>query len=422
MKRLLARVPRIQFGEPKSGSVNANPVTTYYLIIVSALLLTIFGLVMGFSASAVARIASEQSPYVAFGRQLVIIAGSVVIAAVAHLLPQRWWYHLALPLFLLALVAQSLVLTPLGVNVGGNRNWIVLPLIGQAQPSEFLKLAIILALARIVAREGARIRDFKQMFVTAGIPIALGIGAVMLGWDMGTAMVLAIACFGALWVAGLPGKWFVGLTLLSIPLLAFLVAKNPTRIRRVLSILPGNGVARDLSAPEQIDHAMWAFGSGGLMGVGPGASREKWNYLQEAHTDFILAILGEEFGLLGTLTVLACLGMLVWAMVRLAMSTSSAFVAVVTGGVATWIGVQAIINIMSVTGIGPVVGVPLPLVSYGGSSFLFTAVAIGVVAGFARAEAGMWVFGAHRADGLAPGYAIRKRSAERVSASRKVHL
>ena len=153
--------------------------------------------------------------------------------------------------------------------------------------------------------------------------------------------------------------------------------------------MPWNRPALNLSAPEQIDHALWALGSGGLTGLGPGASREKWNYLQAAHTDFILAIIGEEFGLLGSLTVITCLCLMIWGMLRLIRTTNSFFAAIITGGVATWIGIQAFINIASVTGMGPVIGVPLPLVSYGGSSYLFTVSAIAVVAACARENAGM---------------------------------
>lgn len=130
-----------------------------------------------------------------------------------------------------------------------------------------------------------------------------------------------------------------------------------------------------------------------MTGLGPGASREKWNYLQAAHTDFIFAIVGEEFGLLGALAVLVCLGLLVWGMIRVARESTDLFVIIASSGVATWIGVQTIINVLSVTGMGPVIGVPLPLVSYGGSSFLFTITAVAVVASFARARAGMWMIG-----------------------------
>ncbi|MDO4258733.1 MAG: FtsW/RodA/SpoVE family cell cycle protein [Actinomycetaceae bacterium] len=415
------RLPRIELPAAMDGKVEHDPVVTYYLIVVPALVLTTFGLVMGFSASAVTNIAAGNSPYLAFVRQLFIVIVSLVLALIVHFGPHKWWYKHAPAAFLASLALQSLVLTPLGVNVGGNTNWIAIPGLPQMQPSELIKLTLILLLARMLARPGARREDWKQMGVTVGIPIAVGIGAVLLGKDMGTAMVVAVAALAALWVAGLPGRWFLGLIAFAVPVGAFLVASNPTRLRRILAVLPWNGEERDLSSPEQIDHALWALGSGGISGLGPGASREKWNYLQEGHTDFILAILGEEFGLLGTLTVLLCLGLLSWSMVRVALSATNDFVAISAAGIAAWIGAQGIINITSVTGLGPVIGVPLPLVSYGGSSFLFTAFAIAVVASFARAEAGMWTFGSpdESSAGRDPRVAPRKRRPGRRQARSK---
>ncbi|QWW20699.1 FtsW/RodA/SpoVE family cell cycle protein [Schaalia sp. 19OD2882] len=387
---------------------------SYYLVVLPALILTGFGLVMGFSASAVTTILADANPYLTFAtHQLVIVLVALLIAAIASFVPRRFWYSLALPTFGAALVFQLLVLTPLGASSGGNTNWLRVPGVPfLIQPSEFLKLALVIAIGRILARPGARLSDWRQMAVTVGIPIVVTLGDVMLGHDMGTAMVVGLAAIGATWVAGLPGKWFAWLCALSVPLLSLFVFMKQSRIDRVLAVLPWNTTARDLAKPEQIDHALWALGSGGLTGLGPGASREKWNYLQAAHTDFILAIIGEEFGLLGTLTVLLCIGALVWGMIRVAAATDDLFTAVVTGGVASWIGGQTVINVMSVTGVGPVIGVPLPLVSYGGSSFLFTSVAIGVVAALARQQAGMFVFGSpdESSAGRDPRRGPRRRS------------
>ncbi len=421
-------LPHVDIEVPTAEKTPPNPVVTYYLIVVSALVLTSFGIIMGFSASAVVNIADGVSPYTAFIRQLVIIVAAVIIAAALHMAPRSWWYRSAIVIFVGALVLQTLVLTPLGVEVNGNRNWVEIPPLPRFQPSEFLKLALILLLARVLDRPGARLKDWRQIAVTVGLPLGLAVGDVMLGHDMGTALVVIACALGALWVAGLPGKWFGALFMLGIPAAAFFVAQNPSRLRRFQEI----GQSTSLSDPRQIDHALWAFGSGGLLGLGPGASREKWMYLQEGHTDFVLAILGEEFGLIGSLTVLLALGTLVWAMVRVCIHTDSLFVAISAGGVASWIGAQGIINVLSVTGMGPVVGVPLPLVSYGGSSFVFTAMAIGIVAGFARVEAGMSMFtkpdeaSAGRDPRLAPrrrpadGSAGAVRLARRTSVARSV--
>lgn len=390
----LPRLPRVEFGSGRSTPSAPSPVVTYYLIIGPALVLSVFGLLMGFSASAVTNIAAGDNPYVAFLRPLGIIAVSLVVAAALHLVPERWLRRSAKVVFPAALVFQVLVLSPLGASEGGNRNWIHVPgLPTLLQPSEFLKLALVLFLAWTLTHPGTDVGNKRQVAVVAGIPAFVALADVMAGQDLGTALVIVAGVAGTLWVAGVPGKWFAVGTLAALPVVGFLIARNPTRLRRILAVLPGHSPARDLSAPEQIDHALWALGSGGLWGLGPGASREKWEYLQAAHTDFILAIIGEEFGLLGTCIVLTCLGLMVWGMVRVCQHSASRFAQVVAGGTASWIAVQGLLNIMSVTALGPVVGVPLPLVSYGGSSFLFTACSVAIVASFARQDAGMRMWG-----------------------------
>lgn len=422
LARLWHRIPAIRFGREGQSSVarESSPVTSYYLVIIPAVLLALIGLLMGFSASAVTNIAQGENPYIAFLKPLALTTIGLIMMFVAQMVPEKVYYAGALVLFAVACLLQALVMVPLfGRAEGGNTNWIHIPgLPFLIQPSELLKLALIIALAQLVARRDSRRDDFKQMAIRCGGATAAALGLVMLGHDMGTALVVATCAFGALWVAGLPRKWFGYAILAAIPILAFLVVQNPTRLRRIIAIIPGMGPERSTSAPEQIDHALWAFGSGGLMGLGPGASREKWEYLQAAHTDFILAIVGEEFGLLGTCSVLVLMMLMVWGMVRVSRESTSLFAAVVSGGIASWIAVQTIINVMSVTGMGPVIGVPLPLVSSGGSAFVFTASAVGVVASCARANAHMRMFGSP--DEASAGRDPRRRIHKRPARTRRV--
>lgn len=410
--RLGARkLPRIRFG---SGQVHEdNPAVTYYLIVLPTLVLVFLGMVMGFSAQTVTNIARGNNPYLEYVKPAIIIVVAVIVAMAASRVPRNWWYVAAIPMFAVSVVFQALVLSPLGMAQGGNANWVRLPGGFTAQPSELLKLALIILLAQLLERHQGRLGDLRTMAKCAAVPMLIALGAVMLGRDMGTAMVVFAAAVGALFIAGLPKKWFAVLGALAGAAAVWLVMSNPTRIRRILAVLPGTAGERDLSAPEQIDHSLWALGSGGLTGLGVGASREKWNYLQAAHTDFILAIIGEELGLGGTLLVLVCVGALVTGMMRVCRNAQDPFVAVAAGGTATWIGAQTVINVLSVTGMGPVIGVPLPLVSYGGSSFLFTALAVGVVASFARAGAGMPMVGRpdEASAGRDPRVAPKKRSA-----------
>lgn len=392
IKRLLEklRIPHVELG---SGSGDPkqqySPIVTFYMILVPILVLMSVGLVMAFSSQTVLHISDDQSPYWAFMKPLALVGMAIVAGSLAMAVPPRVYHRFAWLAWIFSLLLQVLVRTPLGASEGGNTNWIHIPGVPfLVQPSEFLKLTTILVLAAWMDRPGTRLNDWKQVGFIAGGTIVVAAGDVMLGQDLGTTMVLVAACLGALIVSGIPKKWFIVVFSIAIPVVTAYVLKNPTRVTRILAVIPGFKPERDLSAPEQIDHSLWAFGSGGVFGLGPGASREKWKYLQAAHTDFILAIIGEEFGLLGSLVVVGSLLTLVIGMIRLAHRVDTLFEAMAAAGVATWIGVQSFINIATVTGLGPVIGVPLPFVSSGGSSLLFTTLAMGVILSIARHDAG----------------------------------
>lgn len=407
------RIPRVRFASEADSAAPYSPVATYYMILIPALILAAFGLLMTFSASAVTNISEGLNPYLVFSRNLIIILGSVTIAAAASfIVPSRWrrWS----PWIFGGAVIFQLMVVPFGVAQGGNQNWIRIPVVNQyIQPAELLKLALCLFLAMVLANLGTKVDDWRAVAAGVGLPSAVAIGAVLMGHDLGTALVFVASVVGMLWVAGAPSKWFPSLFMVMAAASAFLVAIKPSRLRRVLDIIPGLGASPDPAHPTQPDQGLWALGSGGLFGLGPGASRAKWNYLQEAHNDFILAIVGEEFGLVGTLSLLITMGVLVWGILRLAANSTDAFVRICSGGVASWLISQSLINVASVTGLGPVVGVPFPFVSHGGSSFLFTAIAIGVVLAFARYEAEMTGRGRFDADtgGRDPRVSPKRRSA-----------
>ncbi len=384
-----SKLPRIRVTRADEDGSEYSPVATYYMILVSALMLAAFGVVMTFSATAVHNISANLNPYLVFTRNIVIVIGSLVAAFLASRMRPAFWERWAGGIFAFALAFQLAVI-PFGEAQGGNQNWLRIPIINQMiQPSELLKLATALMLARALARLGSKVTDLKAVALSVGLPAALALGAVMFGHDMGTALIFVALIVGALWMAGAPLKWFAWLGLTFGGLAAFFVTINPSRARRVLEMFPGLGTAPDPSSPTQTAQGLWALGSGGLVGLGPGASRAKWNYLQEAETDFILAIVGEEFGLIGTLTLVATLSVLVWGTIRLSAHASTAFVRIAAGSIAAWLIFQGFVNIGSVTGLTPVIGVPFPLVSYGGSAFLFTAIAIGVLLSFAGADAGL---------------------------------
>lgn len=382
------RIPKIRFQRADAPSDGQSATATYYLIMVPAVLLGFFGLFMVFSATAVSNIMAGVNPYVLFIKTLLIAAGALIVAFTASRLAPNFWDRIALPLYGAALGLQLLVI-PFGIGVGGNVNWLPVPGTGQVfQPSEFLKLATVLLIAKSLSRPQMNLRSIKQVALAVGVPSILSMLAVMAGSDMGTMLIFLAIAIGILWIAGVPAAWFAGLFAVGGTILIFLVAVSPSRTRRVFEFLPGFGTPPSTSAPTQMDHGLWALASGGLTGLGPGASREKWDYLQEAHTDFILAIVGEEFGLVGTLSVLLLFGLMVYGALRLAANGKDPFIRLGAAGIGSWFIAQGLINVGTVTGLTPVIGVPFPLVSYGGSSLLMTAAAVGVLLSFARFEAG----------------------------------
>lgn len=382
------RIPRFRLAS-RAGTNQYSPVTTYYLILVPTVLLALFGMFMGFSASAVTYIAQGINPYSPFVKTLMIAALALIAAVVAAAIPPRTWERITPTLFVVSLVLQFSLLA-FGVEAGGHSSWLPIPGTGQViQPSELLKLASALMLGLILSRKSTATSNWKHFALYALLPTLVTMVACMVGDDMGSLLVFVAIAMGAFWVAGVPGKWFAVMGIAAGAAMIVLVAARPTRLRRVLEFLPWLSSAPDTSAPTQSAHGLWALGSGGLFGLGPGASREKWDYLPEAHTDFILAIIGEEFGFVGTLTVVILLGLLVWGAMRLAGNSQSRFVSISAAGIGCWLLSQGMINIGTVTGLAPVIGVPFPLVSYGGSAFLFTILGVGVLLSFARTEANM---------------------------------
>ncbi len=380
---------------PGSAARWDTPATTWYVLVGATTLMVALGLVMVLSSSSVESYAEQD----AAGRSALTAVGPAVkqaafalvglgVAWVVSRVPIRWWRAPAgLPL--LAVVAatalQVLVFTPLGQEVGGNRNWIrVGPL--TLQPSELLKLASVVWCAAVLARNRARLARFGPAVVPVALGTLPGLALVVHGRDLGTAMVLAGVVLAALFAAGVRLRHLavlVGPALLAVAVAALTSANRRGRIE---AFFAGG------SDPQGVDwqsvHSQYALASGGLTGLGLGASREKWSWLPEAHNDFIFAIVGEELGLLGTLTVLFLLASIAWACARTVRASRELFVKVAVGGVLAWILGQALVNIAVVIGLLPVLGVPLPLISSGGSALIAALAAIGLVLACVRSLPG----------------------------------
>lgn len=363
----------------------AAPMASYYLVLVSVGLLLILGLLMVLSASSVYAHVHTGDSFYFFKRQAVFLVAGVIAAA---LLSRRKPEHLRIlgwVAFFLALVLLILTHSPLGIDIQGNRNWVQLghPIL-RLQPSEFAKIAIVLWGADVLSRKEKLLDQPWQLLVPYLPGAGLLIGLVILQRDLGTAVVMAAVAVAVLWLVGAPLRVLAVLGLGTLAAVAALVAASPNRMGRFAAFLnPGEDL---LGVNMQPTMGLYALASGGWFGVGLGASRQKWGSLREAHTDYIFAVIGEELGLVGAFITLVLFLILAYAGLRIALRSDSLFNRIVAGGVTCWLIFQMILNVAVVLRLIPVVGVPLPLVSYGGSALLANLLAIGLMLSAARNE------------------------------------
>ena len=351
------------------------------MLLVTTLGLAIFGCIMVLSASSVTMISQGQSPFSQVSSQIMFLVVGVLAMAGITRIPVGV-YHKKFVVYAMLIVAlvMQLAVVVVGVEVNGNRNWLKLPGVGQIQPSEFSKLAIIMWLAWVYSRHG----DISRSIWRTLFPSIYGVGAlvllIMLGGDMGTAMVYGFIFVGMMWLAGASRSSLlkIGGAFAALALVGVLSSAN--RVARIFGIW---GSCTNANC-DQANSGEVALTTGGFLGVGLGQSRQKYNYLAEAHNDYIFAIIGEELGLLGTLAVLLLYAGLVYCAVRIMLRTTDPLVRLATGGIMIWLTSQAIINMGMVSRILPVIGVPLPFVSYGGSSLLSSLFAAGLLLAFAR--------------------------------------
>ena len=351
------------------------------MLLVTTLGLAIFGCIMVLSASSVTMISQGQSPFSQVSSQIMfLVLGVLAMAGITRIPVGVYHKKFVVYAMLATALVMQLAVVVVGVEVNGNRNWLKLPGIGQIQPSEFSKLAIIMWLAWVYSRHG----DISRSIWRTLFPSIYGVGAlvllIMLGGDMGTAMVYGFIFVGMMWLAGASRSSLlkIGGAFAALALVGVLSSAN--RVARIFGIW---GSCTNANC-DQANSGEVALTTGGFLGVGLGQSRQKYNYLAEAHNDYIFAIIGEELGLLGTLAVLLLYVGLVYCAVRIMLRTTDPLVRLATGGIMIWLTSQAIINMGMVSRILPVIGVPLPFVSYGGSSLLSSLFAAGLLLAFAR--------------------------------------
>ncbi|GAB76479.1 cell division-specific peptidoglycan biosynthesis regulator FtsW [Austwickia chelonae] len=364
-----------------------SPLSTYYLLITSIGTLLGIGLFMVLSASSVMSLHENGNVFTIGLNQAKFALIGVVLAMVTSRVPISVWRSLGAPVLVGALLLQLLVFVPgLGVSANGNTNWLRLGGL-QFQPSEFGKLGLILYAAWILTVKRHRLADWKHVVIPVIFPAAtLLFGLVLGGGDLGTAIVLFGILFAVLWTSGIPSR-ILGVGVAGCTVLVLLLALlSANRMRRIAGWLSCEKATDHDGACWQAINGQFALADGGLWGLGPGASREKWGWLPERHNDFIFAIIGEELGIFGTFSILLLICMIMVACYRVILQSEDMFVRLATAGVMGWFVVQSVVNIGAVIGLLPVIGVPLPLVSAGGSAMVTTLFGLGMVVSFARNE------------------------------------
>ncbi len=363
-------------------SLLQRPATPYYLLLGASTLLLVLGVVMVFSASSVVAFAFMGSSMAIVSKQAMWVVIGLPLMWFASRLPTKAW-RLFAHLGLVASVALLVLVVVAGTEVNGNKNWLDFGGPFRIQPSELAKLALVLWAADLLARKERLIGQWKHLLVpivpVGGFILAL----VLLGGDLGTAIIIAAILGSLLWVAGAPTRLYLLAAAPAALVFTYMVNTRSTRMSRITVWLHPDQ-ADPLGNGLQALHGKFALASGGWWGVGLGGSKEKWGSLPEAHTDFIFAIIGEELGLVGTLAVLALFGLIGYAGLRVALEATEPFVRYAAAGVTSWILVQALVNIGAVLGLLPITGVPLPLVSYGGSALVPTMLGLGMLLSFAR--------------------------------------
>jgi cell division protein FtsW len=377
----LVPVPPAGSRASKAERERAGTRTVLLLLVPTALLLGV-GLIMVFSASSVAAYARYGSSFLFFQRQAVYAGVGVVGLLLLSRMRYAVWSRLAVPFLAATGILLVLVLhSGAGTSAGGSSRWLAVGPI-TIQPSEIVKLALVAFAATVLSRKAALLDDVGHLLLPLLPLTALVCWLVMRQPDLGTTVILAGTIFVLLFVAGVRLRYLGIAGIAGVAIGWILIMSAAYRRARFLSFL--SPWKDPQNAGYHLIQSYIALGSGGLFGVGLGASRQKWMYVPNAHTDFIFSILGEELGLLVAICVLGLFSVLLYGGIRVAARAPDTFGRLLASGIVAWLGLQTIVNLGAVTGLLPITGVPLPLLSYGGSSLVVTLGAIGILVNIAR--------------------------------------
>ncbi|MFQ5966144.1 MAG: putative lipid II flippase FtsW [Acidimicrobiia bacterium] len=351
---------------------------TVLLVVVG--ILTIIGLGATLSASSVVGLERSGDGLQFFRRQILWVGLGVIVLVLAMRVPYQWLRRAAFPLLAVSLVGLLAVLV-IGEATAGARRWITIgPL--TLQPSEFAKFAVVTYLAAIMTRKEGRLRSFGHFAVPVFASLGLASVLIMLQPDLGTTLIIAAAALAVLVISAAPLRYVLLTGLIGFGAAFGLAYSSPYRWERITSFL--DPWADQLGSGFQVIQSYLALGTGGAFGVGLGASRARWSFLPNAHTDFIFSIIGEETGFAGGLTIFVLFAVFAIVGLAIVMRAPDRFGQLLGAGLVVWISAQAVVNIGGVIGVLPVTGITLPFVSVGGSAMLMTMGAAGVLVNIAR--------------------------------------
>lgn len=380
----VSRWKRFSLPQGRMGAWLDRPMTSFHLIISVAALLVTLGLIMVLSASGVHSYDEDGTPWAIFGRQVIWTVLGLFACWIALRMPVRFLRRTAFAGFAFTIVLLVLVLIPgIGHESNGTRGWFVVAGLSM-QPSELTKIAFAIWGAHILASRRMEHASLRELLIPLLPAAVIALSLIVAQPDLGQTVSLGIILLALLWYAGLPLKVFVSSLLLAVGSAAVLAVSAGYRSDRVRSWLDPSADAQ--GSGYQARQAKFALANGGVFGDGLGQGTAKWNYLPNAHNDFIFAIIGEELGFIGAFGLLALFGLFAYTGMRIARRSADPFLRMLTATATMWVVGQVFINVGYVIGLLPVTGIQLPLISAGGTSTATTLFMIGLVANAARNE------------------------------------
>lgn len=362
--------------------MTVRPKSLDFILFFTVIALLSFGVVMVYSSSAVSAYVNFNDTYYFFKRQIIWVTLGMFAMLFTLTIDYHVWRKLATPILISTIILLILVLIPgLGKVVNGARRWLGVGSLA-LQPSEIAKLGMVIFSSASLAKGQDKITSFKKGLVPQLAILLLVFGLILKEPDLGTALAIGGTMFILFFTAGAKLSHLASLGFVGVIGIIAAIILEPYRLKRLLAF--SNPWADPLDTGYHIIQSLYALGSGGLFGVGLGRSREKFLYLPEPHTDFIFAILGEELGFIGKITVILLFFLFAWRGFKVAIGAPDLYGSMLAAGLTTMIIMQALMNIAVVTASMPVTGIPLPFISFGGSALIFTLAGVGILLNISR--------------------------------------